>query len=173
VTLPARTAFDIARWAPTPTERVAGADAVAYQCGLDADAIRKVWRRHPGAHGTVGLPRVLSLLDPAAESPMESRIRMALVLAGLPTPRVQFETGRHRLDHAYPEVLLGIEHDGGHHREPEQARRDLAREAELTRAGWRLLRYPSHVVLGSPEAIVAEVRSILAGFSGRRALLRS
>jgi very-short-patch-repair endonuclease len=170
VTVPARTAFDVARWAPTPTERVAAAEAVAHVCGLGAEQIRRVWRHHPGAHGTVGLPQVLALLDPRAESPMESRVRMALVLAGLPTPHVQFPVGRYRLDLAYPEVLLGIEYDGAHHRDADQARRDLVREAELGQAGWRVLRYPARVVLGSPESIAAEVRSTLAGIRGGRLL---
>jgi len=173
VTLPARTAFDVARWAPTPTERVAGAEAVAYAWDLRVADIRAVWRRHPGAHGTAGLPALLDLVNPIVESPMETRIRMALILAGLPAPRVQHKCGGHRLDMAYPEVLLGVEHNGSHHREPEQARRDLVREAELTRAGWRLLRYPARTVLGSPEAIAAEVRSVLTASPAGRALLSS
>jgi hypothetical protein len=46
------------------------------------------------ALGTSGYPgarrcRVLALANPLAESPMETRIRLALVLAGLPTPTVQ------------------------------------------------------------------------------------
>ena len=173
VTKPARTAFDVARWAPTLTERVAGADAVAYRHGLTADRIRQVWSRHRGAHGTSGLPQVLTLMNPLAESPMESRIRMALFLAGLPVPRVQCRFGDHRLDHGYPEVMLGVEHNGDHHRDPDQALRDLDREAALTRAGWTLLRYPARTVLGAPESIAAEVRSVLAALPAGRRLLAS
>jgi very-short-patch-repair endonuclease len=173
VTLPARTAFDIARWAPTLTERVAGADAVAYAHKLTVDRIRAVWSRHRGAHGTNGLSQVLNLMNPLAESPMESRIRMALFLAGLPAPIVQCRAGDHRLDHGYPEVMLGVEYNGSHHLEPDQALRDLDREAALTRAGWTLLRYPARTVLGAPESIAAEVRSVLASSPAGRRLLAS
>lgn len=173
VTLPARTAFDVARWAPTLTERVACADAVAHAHRLTPGGIRQVWRRHRGAHGTSGLPQVLDLMNPLAESPMESRIRMALFLAGLPLPCVQYEFGDHRLDHGYPEIMLGVEHNGGHHLAPDQALRDLEREAALTRAGWRLLRYPARTVLGAPESIAAEVRSVLVSTPAGRRLLAS
>lgn len=173
VTLPDRTAFDVARWAPTLTERVAGADAVAYRYGLTADLVRKVWLRHRGAHGTSGLPQVLDLMNPLAESPMESRIRMTLFLAGLPVPRVQFVCGEYRLDHGYPEVRLGVEHNGSHHLDPDQALRDLEREAALARAGWRLLRYPARIVLGAPESIASEVRAVLASTAAGRRLLTS
>ena len=73
----------------------------------------------PRAHGGGRIERVLSLVDRRAESPMESRIRVALVLGGL-SPEVQYRVLvgglRVRLDLAFPEVLLGVEFDGGHHR---------------------------------------------------------
>ncbi|WP_433503420.1 endonuclease domain-containing protein [Pseudonocardia halophobica] len=162
VTTPARTAFDVARWAPDLVERVAGVDAVAHVWRLEVDRIRSLWRRHLGAHGNADLAEVLRLVDPRAESPMESRIRVALHLAGLPRPRVQHRVGPHRLDLAYPEALLGVEHDGPHHREAEHARRDLEREAFLARAGWRVVRFASWTVLHEPDRIAREVGALLA-----------
>ena len=77
-------------------------------------------------HGVAGAPA-----DARSESPMESRVRMALVLGG----RV------HRLDLAHPSARLGVEYDGELHRTQERARRELAREAALAAAGWTLLRF--------------------------------
>lgn len=82
--------------------------------------------------------------------------------AGLPRPRVQHRVGPHRLDLAYPEALLGVEHDGPHHRAAEQARRDLEREAFLARAGWRVVRFASWTVLHEPDRIAREVGALLA-----------
>ncbi|WP_445184416.1 hypothetical protein ACTXG6_39475 [Pseudonocardia sp. Cha107L01] len=43
----------------------------------------------PGARGCRRLQRVVQLADPRAESPRETRLRLGLVLAGLPPPTVQ------------------------------------------------------------------------------------
>jgi hypothetical protein len=53
---------------------------------------------------------VLALVDRRAESPMESRVRMALYLGGLPPPAVQHPVvargTRYHLDLAYPDAFL-------------------------------------------------------------------
>ncbi|GAA1874441.1 DUF559 domain-containing protein [Pseudonocardia ailaonensis] len=165
VTSPLRTAFDLARWADGVTERVAAVDTIAHVWRLDVSRIRETWFAHLGAHGSADLAKVLALVDPRSESPMESRIRMALHLAGLPPPCIQYRVGGHRLDLAYPSAFLGVEHDGGHHREPAQARADLVREAELARAGWRILRFPGRAVVAEPEHVVAAVRAALIATS--------
>ena len=162
LTTPVRTAFDLARWAPTLVEKVVAVDALAYRHGFPLEAVRDLARRHFGVHGSALLPRVLALANPLAESPMESRIRLALVLAGLPVPAVQHPVqgfGRsYRLDLAYPEVLLAIEYDGADHLDPGRARRDLARQAVLTRLGWTVLRFDARTVLHDPAQLVTTVR---------------
>jgi very-short-patch-repair endonuclease len=165
LTTPVRTAFDLARWAPTLVEKVVAVDALAYRHRITVDVVREFARRHSGVHGSADLPRVLALANPLAESPMETRIRLALVLAGLPVPAVQHRVrgfGRsHRLDLAYPDVLLAIEYDGANHLDLGRARRDLAREAVLTRLGWTVLRFDAHTVLHDPDRVVAVVRAEL------------
>ena len=165
LTTPVRTAFDLARWAPTLVEKVVAVDALAYKYEFAVDAVRELARRHFGVHGSAELPRVLALANPLAESPMETRIRLALVFAGLPAPTVQHRVvgfGRsYRLDLAYPEVLLAIEYDGAEHRESDRARRDLEREAVLTRLGWTVLRFDAYTVLHDPARLVAVVRAEL------------
>ena len=165
VTTPARTAFDLARWAPTLTERVTAVDALAHGCGVGLDAVRAVQNRHLGVRRGRGVPAVLGLVDPRAESPMESRVRVALVLGGLP-PEVQYPVvlrgRRYRLDLAYPRQRIAVEYDGDDHRSQRRARLDLVREAALVAAGWRVLRFDADVVLFRPDRIVESVRAELA-----------
>jgi hypothetical protein len=165
LTAPVRTAFDLARWAPNLTEKVVAVDTLAHQCGFRPQAVQTLRSDHLGARGSRDLLRVLQLVDARSESPMESRIRLALVLGNLPAPAVQHPVTGHgrsfRLDLAYPEVRLAVEYDGGEHRTPERARRDLAREAVLTQLGWTILRFAAGTVLYRPTQVVAKVRAEL------------
>jgi very-short-patch-repair endonuclease len=165
VTSPVRTAFDLARWAPTLTEKVVAVDALAYRHEFTVDDVRKLARRHLGVHGGKDLPSVLRLADPRSESPMETRIRVALQLSDLPSPVLQYPVaacGRtYRLDLAYPQFHLAVEYDGREHRTPERAARDLRREAALTRQGWTVLRFDAFTVLNRPALVVASTRTEL------------
>lgn len=165
VTTPARTAFDLARWAPTLAERVAAVDALAHERGVDLADVTALRHRHLGARQGGEMAEVLKLTDRRAESPMESRARVALVLGGLP-PEVQHPVvirgRRYYLDLAYPHLRIAVEYDGADHRTQQRARRDLEREAALVSAGWRVLRFDAYVVLFAPGRIVAEVRAELA-----------
>lgn len=166
LTTPLRTALDLVR-RHRVVEGVVAVDALARRHPFRPDELRALRNRHLGARGTRKVELVLALADPRAESPMESRLRVALVQGGLP-PVVQHPVAvadrTFRLDLAYPQARLGVEHDGRHHREPDQARRDLEREALLATAGWRVLRFGAGVVLHRPELVVARVR---AGLQGR------
>ena len=84
VTTPTRTAFDLARWACSLTERVAAVDALAHCCAVDLEAVRVLRNRHLGVRQGSAVTQVLALANPGAESPMESRCRMALNLGGRP-----------------------------------------------------------------------------------------
>ena len=67
--------------------------------------------------------RAIANADPKAESPMETRLRLLLVLAGLPTPLSQVSIRNAKGDFAgrvdlyYPDHHLGIEYDGGPHKD--------------------------------------------------------
>jgi very-short-patch-repair endonuclease len=127
---------------------------------LDAWAASK--NGHRGVHK---LRRVLTFADGAAESPMESRLRMVLLLAGLPKPRLQATIhdrwGRFvgRPDLYYERERLGIEYDGGIHRDA--LAEDNRRQNKLLNAGVRLLRFTATDVFSHPEAIVTQVRVML------------
>ena len=160
VTTPARTAFDLGRVSPV-AHAIMGVDALRYGCELDLADVRALARCHLGVRGVSGLPEVLRRSTHLAQSPMESRIRIAIEDAGLPTPELQYRVGPYYLDMAYPARLLAIEHDGRKHLIPERARRDLERQAYVTRAGWTVVRFSAAVVLRESWRIAAEVRRLL------------
>lgn len=165
-TFPPRTAYDLARRGPL-VERVVGVDALARRHGFHPDLLLNYLARFRGARGHDLVPEVLALADRGAGSPMETRLRLVLVLAGLPRPRTQWVVQDERarravwLDLAYPAQRIGIEYDGGHHLTPAAVRRDIARTTALVDRGWRVYRYTSDEILGAPGLIVAQVRRAL------------
>lgn len=158
VTSPARTAADLARWAATLDDAVVAVDALCHRYGLDPGDVVVA---PAGARGAARLPEVRRLADPLSESPMETRIRLAIVRAGLPRPVLQHSVlaggHRYRLDLSYPSVKLAIEFDGAHHRSARQARHDLDRQQRLTADGWRIVRFPAATVLHRPDVVAATV----------------
>jgi very-short-patch-repair endonuclease len=164
LTSPTRTAYDLLRKLDV-IEGVAALDALAHRYPFGADDVRALRSRHLGLPGNPSVEAGLRLMDRRADSPMESRMRVALVCAGLP-PRVQHPVtvgGRaFRLDLAYPEAMLAVEYDGGHHREAAQALRDLEREGLLTAAGWKIIRFDAATVLCCPGRLVARTRVLIA-----------
>ena len=104
-------------------------------------------------------------VEPASESPMETRLRMLLVLAGLPRPLAQVRLGDAntfigRADLYYPDARLIIEYDGGTHKTSFAA--DNRRQNRLLEAGYRILRFSAPDVIGSPDDVIALVRSALS-----------
>ena len=111
VTSPARTAFDLGRVTPV-VHAILGVDAVRHACDVTVDDIRAVASRHLGVHGGGELPQVLRRSTHLADSPMESRIRVAIEDAGLPLPVLQHQLGPYLLDMAYPELKIAVEYGG-------------------------------------------------------------
>ena len=167
VTTPARTAFDLARWA-TQDEAIVAIDALLHRDRLSVDEAVAYTAGRPGWPGASRARRVLALVARGAESPMESRLRLLLVRAGLPPPVLQHlvcdERGFPvaRLDMAYVAPRLGVEYDGEQHFDERSARRDVRRQNALRALGWSLLRFNADDVLGCPSRLVAEVRAAMA-----------
>jgi uncharacterized protein DUF559 len=160
---PERTAADLARWAPTLTEAVVAVDMLSSTRGFDPAVIADLIR--PGSRGAARVPQVVDLSDRASQSPMETRVRLAIVLAGLPPPVSQHPVvlaGREfAFDLAYPQVKLAIEYNGADHLQPDRALRDLEREQLLVAAGWRIIRFGAVTALYHPRTIAARVRQEL------------
>lgn len=98
---------------------------------------------------------------------MESRLRLDIVLAGLPEPVPQYEVfdsiGRliGRLDLAYPDLKVALEYDGDHHRERDQFRRDAVRLNHLRLLGWTVLRFTADDLLRNRSRMLAQIRAVL------------
>ena len=103
------------------------------------------------------------------DSAMETRLRMLIILAGLPEPQVNFIIRNSegewevRFDLCYPQLKLIIEYDGGHHRLDEgQWSRDLKRREWLERQGWRIIVINSDAYDKEPRETLARIRQALA-----------
>ena len=167
-TSPMRTAYDLARQRDR-VEAIVAVDRLSNVHRFRPDLLLNFAAHYAGARGTDRIARVLAEASPFAGSPMESRLRMVIVDAGLPRPRVQWPvqdpTGRTAvwLDLAYPELHIGIEYEGDTHATAERMRRDTGRYTRLVDRGWRIYRYTNVEVYGCPELIVAELTRARAG----------
>ena len=108
--------------------------------------------------------RAANLARARVDSPMESRLRMLFVLAGLPEPVVNFalvdddERVRYRLDLSFPEHLLAFEFDGRQHVEVmEQWEKDIVRREDLEAEGWRFVLVTSSKLYSAPEEVLARI----------------
>jgi hypothetical protein len=102
------------------------------------------------------------------DSPMESRLRMLLVLAGLPEPTANVviwgDTGEWelRFDLYYAEYQLLVEYDGQQHAENSaQWESDICRREELDRRGLRLIVVTSNGIYRQPLRTLQRVRAAL------------
>lgn len=98
------------------------------------------------------------------DSPMETRLRMLMVLAGLPEPVVNHiiydAMGRwlRRFDLCYPELKLIIEYDGRQHSENDQQwGHDLDRRESLDGDDWRLIVIRSKGIYVEPERTLERI----------------
>jgi len=161
VTTPVRTCFDLARRLPV-VQAVAAIDRALYRRLVTLHELREYVGLSNPVRGLPKVRRVIELVEPGVESPMESRLRMILVLGGLPRPEVQLELRNTdgsflaRPDLLYQAARLAIEYDGATHRDNLVA--DNRRQNRLQRAGYRLLRYTSPDVYNRPDEVLEEVR---------------
>lgn len=147
-------------------EAVVVADQALHGDLVRVEQLRSWAKVHSGHRGIRNLRSVIVHAEPAAESPMESRLRMVLILGGLPRPKAQvpIHDRWHRFvgrpDLYYEDCRLGIEYDGGVHRE--SLAEDNRRQNKLLNAGVRLLRFTAADVLRAPDSVVSQVCAALA-----------
>lgn len=166
VTSPLRTAFDLAR-APDLTAAVIGLDALLFRRVITHEALRKHLALRSRWAGVRAAARALDLARVDVESPMESRLRLGIVLSGLPEPVVQYDVLDRRghfvarLDLAYPKKRIGLEYDGDHHRDRATFRHDAVRLNRLRLLDWTVLRFTADDVLHNPDRMLAQIRAVL------------
>lgn len=129
----------------------------------DPDVLRYVWSTTGGAHRAF-VQRVARLARAGAESAMESRLRLLLVLGGLPEPVVQHRVvlgGRERrFDLAYPQARIAAEYDGAHHfLSEEQKHADAVRRDAAALADWLVISVVPRGIFRDPAGTLRRVGS--------------
>jgi very-short-patch-repair endonuclease len=161
VTSATRTLADLARRLPL-VDAVVVLDMALHSRLVSTEQMVQWADSHAGYRGIGRLKRAVELAEPAAESPMETKLRMMLVTAGLPRPRAQVslydETGIFiaRPDLCYSAQRLVLEYDGATHRNSLVA--DNRRQNRLQDAGYRVLRFTASDILERQASVVALVR---------------
>jgi hypothetical protein len=166
-TTPARTAFDLGRRRGR-TMAVIRLDALMQATNLKPADVELLIERHRGARGIVQLRQAVSLSDPGAESPQETRTRLVLTDAGLRPKRTQIEVFDNfgefvaRLDMGWDDWRVGVQYDGEQHwTDPRRRTRDIEQQHELQALGWRIIRVGADMLHYRPATIVARTRAAL------------
>jgi len=162
VTTAARTAFDVGRTRAL-TEAIPILDALMNATKLkpaDVIAIADAW---PGTRGVRLLRTTMDLVDGGAESPQESRLRVMIVDAGLPSPETQIEFRdrfgrvRVRVDIGWREWQVAVEYDGAQHwTDGRQRSWDIDRIALLEESGWVVIRVSADL-LKRPDVVLQRI----------------
>lgn len=156
LTTPSRTAVDLARKFPEDVA-VAAIDALARAARMTVADIEMQLDRHRGQRGILQARKTIALVDPKAESPRETALRLLIIRAGLPKPKSQYPIDNEYgvligvVDFAWWDLKIAVEYEGVHHTDPEVVRRDIARIESMVEVGWLVVRVtardPAGVVL--------------------------
>ncbi|WP_152362123.1 DUF559 domain-containing protein [Microlunatus speluncae] len=117
--------------------------------------------------------RAAALARAGVDSPRETRLRLLLVLAGLPEPACNVMIGSRtepigHFDLVLGEFMIVIEYDGDHHRtDPLQWSRDIARHEAAVKAGYTVIRVTNGRMV-QPREIAGTVHALLIerGYQG-------
>ncbi|ULN48529.1 hypothetical protein MI170_03835 [Mycolicibacterium goodii] len=147
LTSAARTAFDIGRRSPT-NRGVAHLDALLRATRCTVADVADLAVRHRGARGLRQLETTLPLVDPGAQSPRESWLRLLIIRDGLPKPTTQIPVVAEEdgtllayLDMGWEEWMVAVEYDGDQHRtDRRQYVKDIRRLEMLAELGWIVIR---------------------------------
>jgi uncharacterized protein DUF559 len=131
----------------------------------DLGALTRLCKRSKGHQG---LRHLLPLLAPAerpapeTRSDLERRFLRLCEERGLPAPAVNVEVAGHEVDALWRDRGLVVELDGyAYHRTRAAFERDRVRDADLQRAGLRVIRVTARRLNDDPVAVGETVRSLL------------
>lgn len=142
--------------------------ALSAESGFRAEVLHRIATRRDSRGRRRG-EILLELANGMAESPAESWLLLDFFDDGLPIPRQQAPVHdidgreRYRLDFAWEEARVAVEYDG-YVAHVDRRVRDSARQADLERRGWIVLRADAED-LRDPARLHAEIRR---AFSRRR-----
>lgn len=120
-------------------------DALVRHGWVQLDDLRAAVAGALGRRGIRRARRGASLVRTRVDSPMETRIRLLLVLAGMPCPVPGFRVMQDGqligfVDLAYPEYMVVLEYDGDLHRVLKRKwRMDVATREALRDLGWTVI----------------------------------
>ncbi|HTF40715.1 MAG TPA: DUF559 domain-containing protein [Propionibacteriaceae bacterium] len=167
ITTPEQTFLDLAAAGIDLVALVVLGDSLVRACKTSARELVDAANRWRG-RGAKQARRAARYVRDGVDSVMESRLRMLLVLAGLPAAQVNFivrhpdGSWRMRFDLCYPALKLIIEYDGRQHAmNTAQWQRDLKRREELDALGWRLIVVTAEDLYDAPEQVLVRVRAAL------------
>jgi very-short-patch-repair endonuclease len=168
---PPRICWDLASWLDV-VEAVVFVDALAARGLLSRSTLESYGRQRKGAKGYARFMKAVALMDPAAESPAESRLRARLTLAGLTGLVAQFEVTRGgsfvaRVDLALPEARIAIEYDGRWHASTSQLERDRLRLNRLLGAEWVVFHVTADQMRGGLDDLLRDLRAAIRTRTGR------
>jgi hypothetical protein len=169
VTSPAQTFLDLAQYLGLVDLVVLGDSLVRAGRTSETELVESA--RHMGGPHSRLARRAATLVRDRVDSPMESRVRLLMVLAGLPEPEVDHRVfdaeGRllRRYDLSYLPFRLIIEYDGRQHAESdEQWLGDIGRDEDLDDERIRRLVIVSRDIYSTPARtlgrIVKAMRSV-------------
>jgi len=147
--------------------RVPGGGRTRPLCSVDD--LRQAVIRHGARRGARLLAEALPRIRVGVDAPTETRLRLAIVDAGLPEPEIGVEVdtpeGTMHPDLCYVAARIAFEYEGEHHREDvHQWRYDFVRVRALQSVGWLVIRVNADD-LATPAArtlLVAQIRRSLA-----------
>lgn len=132
-----------------------------------ASALREFCAGSRHANATLAL-RAAGYVRHGVDSPMETRLRMLIVLAGLPEPavdhRILWADGRvrYRFDLSYPSLRILVEYDGRQHRDNlDQWDRDTERGDWFDHHEWMHVPVFSRGIYRRPDQTLARVLAAL------------
>ncbi|CAN5532077.1 hypothetical protein BH09ACT8_BH09ACT8_28980 [soil metagenome] len=156
VTTVARTALDLARRHPLDAA-VAEIDALLNATRTKVADVELLVERRQGDKGIRNARMVLDLVDPGAESPRETWLRLLIIRAGYPRPetqiRIKDEFGQvvARVDTGWSDVKIAVEYDGDHHwTDRRRLANDIRRTELLKELGWIVIRVTAE---DTPETV--------------------
>lgn len=142
----------------------AGDALVRHWCGLEELQAAAHVRSNRGRRARAALAYVRCDVDSAPET----RLRLLLVLAGLPEPKVGHVVRDSaggwiaRPDLSYPDQRIAIEYEGEHHLiDARQWSQDIARQENMEELGWLVLRITARDLFVRPAVTVTRVLAAL------------
>ena len=146
VTTPARTAFDLACRYPL-RKAVAAIDALARAAELKMADVEMLADRYKGRRGIRKARTVLDLVDPGAESPQETWLRLVVIRNGFPRPQTQIPVDDEFgvlvavFDLGWEHLKIAMDYEGEHHRiNRRRFNHDICKAETVAELGWTDIR---------------------------------